>query len=92
TGASEIVLSRADARRAGFDVDRLPYYGRAFTANGEVRTAPVTLRELRLGEMVDTGVAASVNGGQLEQSLLGMSYLQRFSEIRISGGTLSLLR
>lgn len=92
TGASEIVLSQSDAQRAGFDLSGLAYYGRAYTANGQVRTAPVTIQEIRLGAMVDNAVPASVNGGALDQSLLGMSYLQRFSEIRISGGTLTLLR
>ncbi len=92
TGASEIVLSKEDAKQAGFDVENLAYYGRAYTANGEVRTAPVILQEIRLGDMVDTGIAASVNGGQLDQSLLGMSYLQRFSEITISRGKLVLVR
>lgn len=92
TGASEVVLSQADARRAGFDTETLPYFGRAMTANGEVRTAPVRLEEVRLGALVDRDVAASVNGGELEQSLLGMSYLQRFNEITISGGNLKLQR
>jgi len=92
TGASEIVLSKADAARAGLNPDDLPYYGRAYTANGEVRTAPVRLDEVRLGTMVDRDVAASVNGGDLDQSLLGMSYLQRFQEITISGNKLILNR
>ena len=92
TGASEVVLSQADARRAGFDPDSLPYYGRAFTANGEVRTAPVRLDEMRLGSMVDRDIPASVNGGELDQSLLGMNYLQRFREITITGGNLKLTR
>jgi len=43
TGASQIVLSQSDARRAGIDTEDLVYTGRAFTANGEVRTAPVRL-------------------------------------------------
>lgn len=92
TGASEIVLSKADAARAGLDPDNLPYYGRAYTANGEVRTAPVRLEEIRLRAMVDRDVPASVNGGELDQSLLGMSYLGRFNEITISGGRLILKR
>ncbi|WP_127111938.1 retropepsin-like aspartic protease family protein [Shimia sediminis] len=92
TGASEIVLSKADAARAGLDPDNLPYYGRAYTANGEVRTAPVRLDEIRLGGLVDHNVPASVNGGDLDQSLLGMSYLQRFREITISGGKLMLVK
>lgn len=92
TGASDIVLSKSDAEKAGLSPDTLAYLGRANTANGEVRTAPVTLDELRLGDIVDTRITASVNGGDLEQSLLGMSYLQRYREITISGGKLLLVR
>ena len=39
TGATELVLSRADAERAGIDTGGLIYSGRAFTANGMVETA-----------------------------------------------------
>ena len=45
TGASQMVLTAGDARRAGIDTADLAYVGRAMTANGEVRTAPV--RSLR---------------------------------------------
>ncbi len=92
TGATDIVLSKADARRAGLDPDSLPFYGRAMTANGEVRTAPVWLKELGLGPYVDSDVRASVNDGDLEQSLLGMSYLQFYTQITIAGGKLILTR
>lgn len=92
TGASDIVLSQADARKAGFDPDALPYYGRAMTANGEVRTAPVRLSIVKVGGFEDHNVAARVNGGALDQSLLGMSYLQRYSQITIAGNKLILTR
>ncbi|SHJ20020.1 aspartyl protease family protein [Shimia gijangensis] len=92
TGASDIVLSKSDATKAGLDLETLAYIGRAQTANGQVRTAPVILDELRLGAYVDTRVGASVNGGDLDQSLLGMSYLQRYREITISAGKLLLVR
>lgn len=92
TGASGIVLSRQDAARAGLDPDALPYFGRALTANGEVKTAPVTLDEIRLGSLVDKRIPAQVNGGELDQSLLGMSYLNHWREITISGGKLILQR
>ena len=49
TGASGIVLSRADAAAAGLDVAGLAYTGRAETANGPVATAPVRLAEVRFG-------------------------------------------
>ncbi|WP_444461782.1 retropepsin-like aspartic protease family protein [Rhodobacter capsulatus] len=51
TGASQIVLSRADAERAGIDTGALAYIGRAFTANGEVATAPVRLDSLSVGPL-----------------------------------------
>jgi len=92
TGATQIVLTQADARAAGIDPERLAFVGRAYTANGEVRTAPVRLDSIRIGPIHDTGVRAVVNEGALEQSLLGMTYLQRFTSVEISGGKLVLTR
>lgn len=92
TGASDMVLSRADAARIGFDPDALAYTGRAGTANGTVPLASVMLDEVRLGTLVDTNVRASVNGGEMDGSLLGMSYLSRFGRIEIENGRLRLER
>ncbi|WP_437436512.1 retropepsin-like aspartic protease family protein [Ruegeria arenilitoris] len=92
TGASQIVLSSQDAKRVGIDPDQLNYIGRAFTANGEVRTAPVRLQSLTLGPISDKNVSAWVNEGELHQSLLGMDYLQRFSAVQFSDGRLILSR
>lgn len=92
TGASEMVLTHEDARRAGLNLDDLAYVGRAQTANGEVSIAPVWLDRVALGPVVDTNVSASVNAGDMGQSLLGMSYLQRFERVEISGGELVLTR
>ena len=72
TGATDMVLTRADARRAGLDPDTLNYIG---TAN-----------------ITDTNVAATVNGGEMQGSLLGMGYLQRWGRIEITGGELILTR
>ncbi len=92
TGASQIVLSSADARRVGIDPDQLNYFGRAATANGEVRTAPVRLDSLELGPIVDRNISAWINEGELHQSLLGMDYLHRFSNIQFADGRLILSR
>lgn len=92
TGASQIVLSRQDAERAGLDLDGLIYSGRAFTANGEVRTAPVRLDSIAVGPVRDTGIRAVVNEGEMDQSLLGMEYLQRWSNVQITQGKLVLTR
>ncbi|WP_135504989.1 retropepsin-like aspartic protease family protein [Roseovarius aestuariivivens] len=92
TGATMIVLTRADAQAAGLDTSDLAFVGRAGTANGEVRTAPVRLDSLVIGPIEDRGVAAVVNAGELDRSLLGMSYLQRFSRVEIVDGRLILTR
>jgi aspartyl protease family protein len=92
TGASEVVLTLRDARRAGVQIEKLGYTGRAMTANGEVRTAPIWLKRVEFGPVSDSNVRAWVNQGDMEQSLLGMSYLQRFQKIEITGGKLVLTR
>lgn len=92
TGASDLVLSRDDAIKAGLDPDDLSFFGRARTANGEVRTAPVTLETVALGPYVDRNVAASVNDGAMAGSLLGMRYLDRWSRMEMGGGELILTR
>ena len=92
TGATDIVLTRADAARIGIDPDSLAYTGIAGTANGEVRTARVRIGEVSLGGITDFDLPVSVNDGEMDTSLLGMAYLQRFERIEISGGRLVLER
>jgi aspartyl protease family protein len=92
TGATDIVLGAEDAARLGIDTDRLAFLGRANTANGTVRTARVSLDEVRLGGIVDRDVPAWVTTGEMEGSLLGMSYLNRFGSLQISDDTLLLTR
>ena len=74
TGASAMVLTKADVTRLGIDPVALDFAGQAQTANGAVRTAAITLREVTLGPHVDRDFLANVNAGDLEVSLLGMSF------------------
>ena len=90
TGASDVVLSRADARRLGFDPDALAYTQVYSTANGTVRGAPVILREVMVGPIRVRDVAASVNDAPMAGSLLGMSFLGRLSAYEVSNGSLTL--
>ncbi len=92
TGASAVVLTQRDAERAGIDAGTLAFYSQAMTANGSVKTAPVTLDRVALGPFVDRNMPAFVNAGEMDTSLLGMTYLQRFHRIEISGGQLVLER
>lgn len=92
TGATDMVLTQADARRVGIDPDRLAYTGSAGTANGVVRTARVSLDEVDVGGLRDRNVLAVVNEGEMDTSLLGMRYLNRFDRLEISDGRLLLER
>lgn len=92
TGATQIVLSRRDAARVGIDPARLSFTQPARTANGVVFSAPVTLERLTLGPFEDRNVPASVNGGELAVSLLGIRYLDRFARWRVEGDRMILER
>ena len=92
TGATDVVLTMQDARRVGLDPDNLAFSGQANTANGIVRTAFTRVDEVRLGDIIDRNLSISVNGGKMDGSLLGMSYLRRFESIEIRGDKLLLTR
>ena len=92
TGASDIVLSRVDAARIGFDSDKLAFLGSARTANGVVPIAYGRLKTIRLGHHLDQAVSVSINGGEMDKSLLGMSYLGRFGRIEMIQDQLILRR
>ncbi len=92
TGASDIVLSPADARRVGFDPDKLRFTGFAETANGSVRTAPVRLGSIEIGPIRFDDLGASVNRAEMRGSLLGMSFLERLRSFEVRDGTLILRR
>ena len=92
TGASDIVLSRADAARIGFDLEKLAFLGSARTANGVVPIAYSRLKAIQLGPYLDRGLSVAINGGEMEKSLLGMSYLGLFGRIEIAQDQLILRR
>ncbi|MGI9390178.1 MAG: retropepsin-like aspartic protease family protein [Boseongicola sp.] len=90
TGASDVVLTKRDAERIGLDMESLAFLGTARTANGEVRTAYATIEDVALGPVVFRNVGVAVNSGEMRGSLLGLSYLDRFSRIEIIGDHMRL--
>ncbi len=88
TGASYVTLTPEDARAAGLRGGDLHFTQRVATANGEVRVAPVKLREIRLGQFVMEDVDAVVVDTQLRTSLLGMSFLKRLDSYEMRDGAL----
>ena len=92
TGASDLVLTREDAEKVGINVATLPFLGSANTANGTVSIAYTRLAEVRLGSYLDSAVSASISGGEMVKSLLGMSYLGLYDRIEILSDRLVLYR
>ncbi len=89
TGASFVTLTPADARAAGIAPGDLVFDRRAATANGVVRMAMVTLREVRLGQLSLDDVRAAVIE-HLNVSLLGMSFLDRLQSYQMRDGKLTI--
>jgi aspartyl protease family protein len=90
TGASAIYLTPDDARRLGWPPQRLTFSERYYSAGGELRAAPVTLRSLRIGALELYDLPASVGERPGTMSLLGMTFLKRLDSYQVRGDTLIL--
>jgi clan AA aspartic protease (TIGR02281 family) len=89
TGASGIALSRGDAQSAGLatSIGMNDVVGEG--ADGAVRGENVKLDRVELGPLAASGLDAVVlNSGQ--QSLLGQSFLSKFSSVQIEGDRMVL--
>lgn len=87
TGATLVALSRRDAEAAG--LANLNFTKPLSTANGRTYGAPVTLRELRIGQFIMEDVSAVVID-DLSISLLGQSFLNRLDSYEMRDGVLTL--
>ncbi len=89
TGASLVALTLDDARAAGIGRSELSFNQLSQTANGRVRFAPVMLREVRIEPLSIENVPAAVIEN-LDQSLLGMSFLKRLKGFEMREGALTI--
>jgi aspartyl protease family protein len=92
TGASDVALTKDDARRIGIDPSRLAYTQPYRTANGTSFGAPIRIGSIKIGDIVLDDVAGHVADGDLGQSLLGMSFLRRLSSFEVRGEEMILRR
>jgi aspartyl protease family protein len=91
TGASFVTLTTDDAARIGVDVDALRFTVPIRTANGMIRAAPIRLDRLAVGSIERRDVSALVAPSpSLDQSLLGMSFLNTLAGYTSSGDRLVL--
>ena len=89
TGASLVALTVEDAQAAGINRSELLFNRITRTANGAARFAAVTLREIRIGQLSIENVPAAVMDN-LDQSLLGMSFLTRLRSFEIREEALTI--
>ena len=92
TGATDLVLSPQDAKNVGIFIENLAFLNIAKTANGTVPIAYVKLEQVQLGKYLDKFVSAAVNSSNMNKSLLGVSYLDRYQRIEILADSLKLYR
>ncbi|MFI4976429.1 MAG: TIGR02281 family clan AA aspartic protease [Caulobacterales bacterium] len=90
TGASDVVLSPADARRVGVDVSHLDFSHAYGTANGVGLGATVVARDLGVGPIRLSNLPVSVNAAPMASSLLGMTFLRRLDSFEARGDQLVL--
>jgi aspartyl protease family protein len=83
TGASETVLTPADAERVGFNVEGLDFSRFYETANGYGRGAPTELATLSVGSLIFYDFPASINEADMSSSLLGMSFMRRLDSYEV---------
>ena len=91
TGASSVVLTQDAAKAAGLPLEVLDYTVNVDTANGRTRAAPITLDRLTVGGLTERAVPALVvQAGQLKNSLLGMTFLNRLASWEVRGDRLRM--
>lgn len=91
SGASRVSLSYADAERIGVQMSHLAFTMPVNTANGVTMTAPLTLDYVMIGNLRVSKVRASVaREGQMDGSLLGMSFLEQLGGWKVEGNSMYL--
>lgn len=86
TGASIVALTYFDAQRLGLKPEELDFDSEIRTAGGVTYGAPVTLKSIRVGKVEVEDVNAVILRTELEQSLLGMTFLGELHSYEVRQG------
>ncbi len=90
TGASVVVLTKADATRAGVTTTAEDFSAPAQTAGGNASMARITLAHVEVGAVSNKAIAAAVASDGLNISLLGQSWLSRLQSMSVEGDRMIL--
>lgn len=85
-----LMLSRADARVAGIDTDKLDFSARTPAPGGEMRVASVIIPMITLNQLTLFNVKGVVTEDPLPTSVLGAGFLKRFDSYDMRDGDLVL--
>lgn len=92
TGATTTVLTANDARRAGISVESLSFSVPITTANGPANAAHAVVRDISVGDITRRDLDVLVAGpAMLDQSLLGMNFINSLSGFDMRGNRLTLI-
>ena len=92
TGASSTVLTADDARKAGIDHETLSFTVPIMTANGRANAAHAIVEEISIGDIIRTDMPVLVaDPAMLDQSLLGMNFINSLTAFDIRGDRLTLV-
>lgn len=86
TGASIVALTYLDAQRLGLKPEELDFDSEIRTAGGVTYGAPVTLESIRVGKVEIENVNGVILRTELEQSLLGMTFLGELHSYEVRQG------
>ena len=84
TGASVVVLTPQDAKKAGLRPDNLTYNVPMNTAAGKIMAANTDIASIAVGDVVLHNVRAVVIPRGLTHSLLGMSFLGELRKLEVT--------
>jgi len=90
TGASSIVLSPADAKKLGFDLQQLRFDRIYETTNGTVRGSRIKLDDFQVQGIILQDIRASINEASMSNSLLGMTFFHQLKKYEVKEDKLTL--
>jgi aspartyl protease family protein len=93
TGATLVAMNLSTARRVGIRVMPANFKYKVKTANGETRAARATIERLQIGRIsVENVDAVVLDDDALEETLIGVSFLNRLAKYQVENGALLLVQ
>lgn len=92
TGATDIMITKNDARLLGINVDELSFNRVYMTANGPIKCATYLIEEIKIKDFIVKDIYVTINPNNSGKSLLGMRFLQLFEKYEVRNNILTLYK